>query len=194
MNTSHLTYCFLWHMYALFGTSAIGWLTQIELQFPILQPPSDPPPSSSDSPPSSSCSAEVYEGRMCILALQSQQSYIPGRGDDSTVYIESGKNTLEDSLTSQIQLLRPLASEECLAAIIPFLCFYTFGLCDGSGTLHRPSSKQCAHIRNVTCKTEWAQAVAFVGEDAMPQCHLLPDTTVFTDDSMPTGTYATVQV
>ena len=171
--------CFSWFVYALFGTSALGWLTQSwNQQFPILQPPSH-----------SSCSAEVYEGKICVLALQLQQSYLQGREDDSTVYIESGRNALENATVSQLQNLAQLQpSEECSAAVVPFLCLYTFGLCDGNGTLHRPSSKQCMYIRNVTCKTEWDLAVAVVGEGALPHCHLLPDTTSLIQDSAPTGT------
>lgn len=153
---------------------------------PVPATVSEPPPSHS------SCSAEVYEGKICVLALQLQQSYLQGREDDSTVYIESGRNALENATVSQLQNLAQLQpSEECSAAVVPFLCLYTFGLCDGNGTLHRPSSKQCMYIRNVTCKTEWDLAVAVVGEGALPHCHLLPDTTSLIQDSAPTGTATT---
>ena len=129
---------------------------------------------------------------MCKVALQEQQCHLPGRGDSSTVYIHSGSTNqvlLEKNLTSQLQLFETLApSPNCLSAIFPFMCSYTFILCDEIGTLHRPSSEQCVYIRNVTCKSEWDLAIRLGAEDMMPKCHLLPETTLLKKNYTQTGT------
>ena len=68
-------------------------------------------------------------------------------------------------------------SPKCDAVIEQFLCFYIFGLCDGNGALHLPSSGECRMLTEDTCGPELEQAMAFVAgipDIQLPQCDTLP--------------------
>ena len=68
------------------------------------------------------------------------------------------------------------SSPECEEAVLPFLCLYLFGLCDSNETLYQPSSVDCVTISTVVCAREWIAATNILGQDALPQCGLLPST------------------
>ena len=120
-------------------------------------------------------------GHICQSALQSLQNCIPDRRGSSEVHIPSSGRQIEieqqlTTLLTGLQLLNP--SEECQAAIVPFLCFYSFGLCDSSNQPHLPSIEDCVRIGNQTCAAEFRTAISLVGRENLPQCETLPTTSV----------------
>lgn len=126
----------------------------------------------------SQCFPEVYGGSVCRSALQSLQNCIPNLCNSTEIYISPDRmqNEVEAELASLLgglQLLSP--SPTCLAAVVPFLCFYYFGLCD-SGELYQPSFEDCATIASETCRVEFQAAINLgLGRDRLPQCELLSD-------------------
>ena len=114
---------------------------------------------------------------ICRASLQSLQNCIPDRCDTTDVYIPSTGNQsdIEDQLTrllGGLQLLNP--SQECLAAVVPFMCSYYFSLCDSTGRLHQPSSSECAVIATETCAAEFQKAIQILGRETLPRCDILP--------------------
>ena len=135
--------------------------------------------------PSDTCSSEVYMGQICRSALQSLQNCIPDRCGSSEVYVPSSGRQIEieqklTTLLTGLPLLNP--SEECQAAIVPFLCFYSFGLCDSNNQPHLPSFEDCVQIGNQTCAAEFQMAISLLGRDALPQCETLSAVPTFEFD------------
>ena len=50
-------------------------------------------------------------------------------------------------LLNGLRFLNP--TPECREVVEPFLCLYTFGLCDSSGELYLPSSGECETLTTV---------------------------------------------
>ena len=58
------------------------------------------------------------------------------------------------------------------------MCLYLFTLCDGNGTVTRPSRDQCIEISTVVCKDEWQKALAIPSvKEQLPNCESLTMTT-----------------
>ena len=117
--------------------------------------------------------------------LQSQQSCLPDRLGSSDIYITPRDGVDQEELEIQAELLlnglsSPLisASPECVEAVLPFLCLYLFRLCDSNGTLYQPSSGDCVTISTVVCEREWIAATTILGPERLPQCELLPMTSL----------------
>jgi len=85
------------------------------------------------------------------------------------------QEALEDLATQLLNGLMLLSSPEREQAATPFLCFYTFGLCDTTGTLLLPSSEQCEQITSTVCAKEWETAMAILGSEQLPTCESLPE-------------------
>ena len=135
----------------------------------------------------SQCTPEVYRGDICRRELQSRQSCLSGLCGSTDIFIPSTgrQNEQEEELTrllGGLQLLRP--SLECQAAILPFLCFFTFGLCDSSSAeLYQPSRGECESIMTDICAREFQAAVRLIGSESLPQCQQLPAESLETDCS-----------
>ena len=66
------------------------------------------------------------------------------------------------------------ATETCTSSFVPFMCLYLFPLCDGNGTVTRPSRDQCIEISTVICKDEWQKALAISSvKEKLPKCESL---------------------
>ena len=119
---------------------------------------------------------------MDVLAdLQSCQT------TNGSVYVSEGLDFTElDTLIGDLKTgLKFLgASPECESAAISFFCLYLFGLCDASGSLHRPSSSDCITISTDTCANEWAIAAT---QFPLPQCESFPATTPSLCEGMKTN-------
>ena len=66
-------------------------------------------------------------------------------------------------------------SEECLGAILPFLCLTLFPLCDPDNNVHTISREDCLSLRDEICVDIWRMAVQFLGPGVLPICENLPD-------------------
>ena len=131
----------------------------------------------------SMCSSNaVYTQEACQDYLLTLQGCLPNRQSSSDVYIsatdqvetEGQVNLLLNSLNT---LISP--SPECRAAVEPFLCLYSFGLCDSSGVAYGPSFEECVFISTDVCASEWARANSLliqVGLSPLPECASFPST------------------
>ena len=127
----------------------------------------------------------VYTGDTCRVELQVYQECFSGGSSDSDILIRSDidQETVEKEaellIDGGIAFLAP--SAECLAAIRPFLCLYSFGLCDSTGQLRQVSSNECVDLRDDICAREWNAAIVFFGAGALPVCEELSS---FSDSCM----------
>ena len=115
------------------------------------------------------CRDELTSLQMCFSGVISPPPplNIPSSIDQQTG--ESDAMSLENGLS----FLNP--SQQCTEAIMPFLCLYTFSLCDSSNTLHTILRQDCLDMRDDVCASEWSQAFAFLGDGILPVCEDLPD-------------------
>ena len=141
------------------------------------------PPISVLTDNASECSAEVYTGDVCRSALLTRQNCIPGLCNNSTeVFIPSGNNQAE--LEQQVIAFLPLfdlliPSPACIEAFVPFLCFFTFRLCNNStGELFLPSFGECEGLTTETCAREFQTAASIMDTNELLQCQQLPDVQV----------------
>ena len=127
----------------------------------------------------SECSAEVYTGEVCQSALLTRQNCISGLCNSTEVLIPGGASQVEleqqvIAFLSLFDLLIP--SPACIEAFVPFLCFFTFRLCDNSsGELHLPVFGECESLTTETCAREFQTAVSLMSTDDLLQCQQLPD-------------------
>ena len=131
----------------------------------------------------SMCSSNaVYTQDACQDYLLTLQGCLPNRQGSSAVYVsvtdqvetEGQVNLLLNSLNTFIS-----PSPECRAAVEPFLCLNSFGLCDSSGVAYGPSSEECVFISTDVCASEWSQAnnlLIQVGRSPLPECTSFPST------------------
>ena len=61
-------------------------------------------------------------------------------------------------------------SEECSAAIFPFLCQYVYPPCDGNGSTQFITQEQCINIRDDLCEAEWRIAMTIEHGNLLPVC------------------------
>ena len=99
----------------------------------------------------------------------------------SSIDLEAGESNAKN-LVIGLSFLDP--SQKCQESITPFLCIFIFNLCDSSNTLHTIMRKDCFHIRDNVCVSEWRQARQFLGDEVLPVCEDLPD---ITEDCLLTG-------
>ena len=129
------------------------------------------------------CSSNaVYSQDACQDYLLTLQGCLPNRQSSSDVYVsvtdqmetEGQVNLLLNGLRN---FVRP--SPECRAAVEPFLCLYSFGLCDSSGVAYGPSFEECVFISTIVCASEWARANSLLiqfGLSPLPECASFPST------------------
>ena len=113
------------------------------------------------------CSDELTNWQKCFTGPQANDVQVPS--DIDQMEAESLANTL----LGRLPILGP--SPECVAAIRPFTCLYLFGLCDTNNQLHQVSQRDCVRLRDELCPDQWATAVLFLGEEALPNCDTLVD-------------------
>ena len=120
----------------------------------------------------------AYSGDICrneLLSLQTCFSGVtsppPALNIPSSIDQETGESDAM-ILVNGLSFLSP--SQQCQEAVIPFLCFSIFNLCDSSNTLHTATREDCLYIRDDVCVSEWSTAVKLLGGDVLPVCEELP--------------------
>ena len=117
-----------------------------------------------------------YSGEICKDELVSLQMCFSGVTSPLNIPSSIDQQTGESdamSLVNGLSFLNP--SQQCSEAIMPFLCLYTFNLCDSNNTLHTILRQDCLDIRDDICAREWSQGVTFLGDGVLPVCEDLPD-------------------
>ena len=129
------------------------------------------------------CTPETYAGSVCREVLQTQQSCLPDRNATGDIIITVDPASSQKDKEEQAKLfigglsfLDP--SPDCMEAVVPFLCFYIFPLCDSSGRPYQPSAAECSTLIDGICAREFETAATFATSDQLPQCQLLPETTL----------------
>ena len=69
-----------------------------------------------------------------------------------------------------IESFSTVISEECSAAVIPFICQYVYPPCDSSGNAQFITQEKCISIRDDVCKTEWRIAMFTEQRNLLPVC------------------------
>ena len=129
------------------------------------------------------CTPVVYTGAVCREYLQAQQACLTGVGDDDIfIPMREPQQELETQamqFLAGLQLLTP--NENCSEAIVPFICFSIFGLCDSSTReLYLPPLKDCNVLMN-TCGPEFQRAMTLIANYPtlhVPRCDSFPNITV----------------
>ena len=123
----------------------------------------------------------AYSGDICrdeLLSLQTCFSHgltspPSGLNIPSSIDQEIGENYIV-SLVNVLSILRP--SQQCRKAILPFICTFTFNLCDSNNTLYTILREDCLHVRDDVCAEEWQIAVYF--QLPLPVCEDIPDVSI----------------
>ena len=71
---------------------------------------------------------------------------------------------------SILQSYSSVISEECSAAVLPFLCQYVYPPCDGNGSTQFITQEQCINIRDDLCEAEWRIAMTIEHGNLLPVC------------------------
>ena len=118
-----------------------------------------------------------YEGTHCKEVLQSRTECLLGKNTDD-IFISSRHNNymkVESDIAKLLfalnSVIRP--SKECKAYVVPFLCFYMFGLCSETNDDHQPTAAECFHVKDNVCKSEWETAnnlLSGSGTLRLPEC------------------------
>ena len=86
---------------------------------------------------------------------------------------QSHNNITEQQVLDFLNLLQGfsgLVSEECSAAVMPFICQYAYPPCDGDGSPLLITQEQCVNIRDEVCANEWRIAMATDQGSLLPVC------------------------
>ena len=73
-------------------------------------------------------------------------------------------------LFSFLKNFSAIISEECSAAIMPFLCQFVYPPCDGNGSRQFITQEQCVNIRDEVCEREWRLAMITDQRNLLPVC------------------------
>ena len=142
-------------------------------------PPPQNPVNTTDS---SICSTvQIYSGEVCREVLTSLQmcfsdvtSPPPALNIPSIIDQQMGEADVK-GLLDGLNFLNP--SQECIDAMVPFLCLSAFRSCDSGNNLHTSKREDCIFIRDDVCASEWNQAALFLGAENLPVCENLPPKT-----------------
>ena len=85
----------------------------------------------------------------------------------------------EEEVLRIVSAVESVTSQNCWKALVPFTCFYYFGLCGSNGQVYLPSSELCEIISDEICARDLETIGMFI--ELQPVCHLLPNTTVFAE-------------
>ena len=131
------------------------------------------------------CIPENYTGSICRDVLQTRQSCLLERKAIDDIFISADPTSSQSAKEEEVTLFNGSfsfldPSPECMEAVVPFLCSYIFPLCDSSGRLHQPSAVECREITDEICAQEYntVTAESLAGDGQLPQCQLLPETTL----------------
>ena len=73
-----------------------------------------------------------------------------------------------------IYFLERNGSQQCRDAALPFMCQYTFPLCDNNSTqLYLPTQERCIEISEQVCSQEWNLTGQLGYQNLLPNCTTL---------------------
>ena len=65
-------------------------------------------------------------------------------------------------------------SQQCRDAVLPFMCLYTFPLCDNiTGHLYQPTRDECVRVSEQVCSHEWNLTTQLGYQHLLPDCEML---------------------
>ena len=126
-----------------------------------------------------------YTGSHCLSVLQSLAiCESPERTTPDKVYISNSvinqkavEEIVDNVLFGLGFYIKP--SDECRRAVVPLLCFYSFGLCGTYNVDYRPTAEECREVRDSTCQSEWQEAEKLLElsgrQFQLPDCSSLGD-------------------
>ena len=108
------------------------------------------------------CFEELREWQQCFSGSQANQIYLPSSVDQTEAEERAS------SLLLGLSFLSP--SDECVAAIKPFMCLYLFGSCDVNNQPRTVSQADCVRLRDELCTEQWIRGNEILGEGTLPDC------------------------
>ena len=111
-----------------------------------------------------------YEG-ICSIHLKHFQTL----NYSLTVSINSAitEQQLSTLFSYALEDYSSLISDECLVAVIPFICQYVYPPCDGNGTANFITQDQCISVRDEVCVSEWRFLMAARVGSLLPICETI---------------------
>ena len=108
----------------------------------------------------------MYEG-ICSAHLKHLQT----PNNSLTVVVNSAITEQQlSTFFNALEDLSDLISNECLVAVIPFICQYVYPPCDGNRNAKLITQEQCIYIRDEVCISEWRLAMATRLGSFLPIC------------------------
>ena len=89
---------------------------------------------------------------------------------------------------SVLESLSGIISEECSAAVMPFLCQYAYPPCDGNDSTQFITQTQCINIRDEVCEREWRLAMSTEQGSLLPVCETFGTDNEFTSSEVESDT------
>ena len=125
------------------------------------------------------CAAPItYTESVCQQELNSIRNCLQTGDRNTHPLIVTNSNHANAELA--LSYVDRLASVACAAEVKPFLCVYSFGLCDSTtGASYQPTACNCKNLRDNVCAEEWSIASAVID---LPDCEAH-----FSDENIPCG-------
>ena len=132
----------------------------------------------------------LYVNSTCQQVLRQTKSCLSDGEEENISYVMISGNIDHQKNEITLQRIKYIfdalgASQACVSSLIPFMCQYLFPLCDGNGTVHKPSRNQCIEISSAVCRDEWKSAINILNlKDYLPDCQHLPETSLCNNGNM----------
>ena len=97
------------------------------------------------------CSPQSYNGSLCLQELLDWQMCLPGRQNETEVFIPSDIDQRVREEMAQVLFTDFKLPSGCQSEFKSFWCLYLFGVCDGIGQRRLPTYDHCIHLQNNTC-------------------------------------------
>jgi len=97
---------------------------------------------------------------------------------DDEITTHTNNAITEEQVVQLFELLGSfsnLISEECSAAVHPFVCQYVYPPCDGNGSALLITMEQCLNVQNEMCVEEWRLVMNTEFGSLLPDCQELED-------------------
>ena len=137
---------------------------------------------------SSGCTA--YVNTTCQHVLRQTSSCLVPGVEQNGNHVIIAANVDQDRTELAVQHIKYIfnalgASQACASSVMAFMCQYLFPLCDGNGTVHKPSRDRCIEISNGVCRDEWKSAINILNlKDYLPDCQDLPEKSLCNNGNM----------
>ena len=119
------------------------------------------------------CSPQFYNGSLCLQELLDWQMCLPGRQNETEVFIPSDIDQGVREEMAQVLFTDFQLPSGCQSEFKSFWCLYLFGVCDGIDRRRLPTHDRCIHFQNNTCYKILEKAIE--GKSLLLECSNFDD-------------------